>query len=147
MINMKRTFLVLIELFLFSSYGIFGEKLDSAGSLSSMVDESDFVRPESVKDYLDARDNCIFEPYIPESKVGCPDAKMEACEVETNFPEGHGYLRIVRMGPFTTTGGGQEWKCDVKGTASLHEGVAYVTRSLVTLTEPNTGMLVSYPPL
>ena len=114
---------------------------------TSIFEESDFVRPDTVKDYLDARDNCKFEPYAADTNFGCPGLKMESCDVETNLPEGKGYVRIVRMGPFTTTGGGQEWKCDIKDSASLRDEVSYVTRSFVALTEPNTGMFISYPPL
>ena len=137
---------VFVELMVFFSYGACTGKLGT-NSLASVIDESDYVRPNSVKDYLDARDNCKFEPYAADTNVGCPGVKMESCEVETNFLEGKGYVHIVRMGPFTTTGGGQEWKCDIKGSASLRDELAYVTRSLVALTEPNTGMLVSFPPL
>ena len=139
--------------------GYFTELADTKFVDPISIDDDEFAHPDSLEDYLSARDHCTFKPYtaLPNIKSGeCADVGMEICEVETTLPEGEGYFRIVRIGPFTSTGGGQKWRCEIKvhatappdgGGESLREVGTFLTRSLVAITEPKTGMLTSFPPL
>lgn len=98
---------------------------------------------EGMSSYEDAKKTCTWKPRAQGN--GDCKAPAQECFVNVSSPEGEGYFHILRVGPFTSTGGYQQVHCTMPG----HGGTAgsWLTGGVVSSIDPHTEESIEFPPL
>lgn len=112
--------------------------------INCVLSHEEIIRPDGMNNYLALRSQCEWKEMVKTDAHKCPGEAVE-CTLNVTLPEGKGYLKVVRFGPFTTTGGFQAYKCE--DPAHVPPTGSYAIREVIGPIDPYTETFLEYPPI